>query len=327
MSRVFESPDGPPGPARIIDLYCGYMISKTLVAAVEFGLFAAAGPEPATPAELAERCGIPERSARAMADLLADAGLLLRVGAGFRTAPDAEAFLTGRGPADLRPMARYWETVSYPAWENAIEAFRTRRGVRPVLDKAQTEAYESTVALVTAETAADLARTYDFGKHRRLLDVGGGYGTFVRPILAAYQNLTATLIDLPEVASTVAGQAIPRLTAVGADVFESPLPPDHDVLLVANLVHLLPPDRIAELFRRLRAAAAPGATLLLVDWWRTDQAPHPSARFGAGEFLIISGGDLYQVDEVAGWLAETGWRFAGLTALPPPSGVIEAAPN
>lgn len=326
MSRVFESPDGPPGPARIIELYCGYMISKTLFAAVEVDLFAAAGPAPATPAELAERCDIPERSARAMADLLADAGLLVREGPGFRTAPDAEAFLSGRGPADLRPMARYWDTVSYPAWTKAIEAFRTRQGVRPVLDQAQTEAYESTVALVTAETAADLARTYDFGRHRRLLDVGGGYGTFVRPLLTAYGDLTATLIDLPEVARAVTEQAIPRLTAIGADVFETPLPPDHDVILVANLVHLLPPDRIAELFRRLRSAAAADTTLLLVDWWRADLAPHPSARFGAGEFLIISGGDLYQVDEVAGWLAETGWRFTGLTSLPPPSGVIHAVP-
>ncbi len=326
MSRVFEAPDGPPGPARIIDLFCGYMISQTLVAAVEFGLFAAAGPEPATPAELAGRCGIPERSARAMADLLADAGLLVRDGVAFRNAPDAEAFLTGRGPVDLRPMARYWETVSYPAWGNAIEAFRTRRGVRPVLDKAQTEAYESTVALVTAETAADLARTYDFGPHRRLLDVGGGYGTFARPILTAYDHLTATLIDLPEVASEVAAQAIPRVTAIGADLFAEPLPAGHDVILVANLVHLLPPERITELFRRLRAAADPGTTLLLVDWWRTDQAPHPSARVGAGEFLIISGGDLYQVDEVTGWLAETGWRRTGLTARPPPSGVFQAEP-
>jgi len=327
MSRMFESPDGAPGPARIIDLYCGYMISQTLFAAVEVGLFAAAGPEPATPAELAERCAIPERSARAMADLMADAGLLERAGAAFRTAPDAEAFLSGRGPADLRPMARYWATVSYPAWGNAVEAFRTRRGVRPVLDKAQTEAYESTVALVTAETAADLAGAYDFGRHRRLLDVGGGYGTFVRPILAAYENLTATLIDLPEVASVVAGQNIPRLTATGADVFESPLPEGHDVILVANFVHLLPPDRITELFRRLRAVAAPDATLLLVDWWRTDRAPHPSARFGAGEFLVISGGDLYQADEVMEWLAETGWKAGGLTPLPPPSGVIEASPT
>jgi hypothetical protein len=110
-------------------------------------------------------------------------------------------------------------------------------------------------------------------------------------------------------------------------VFESPLPAGHDVILVANLVHLLTPDRITELFRRLRAAATPDATLLLVDWWRTEQVPHPSARFGAGEFLIISGGDLYQVDEVTGWLAETGWRSTGRTALPPPSGVIEAVPD
>jgi hypothetical protein len=326
MSRVFESPDDPAGPTRIIELYAGFMMSQTMFAAVEFGLFAAAGPEPATPAQLAERCTIPERSARALADLLTAAGLFERDGAGFRNAPDAEAFLSGRGPLDLRPMARYWETVSYPAWGSAIEAFRTRRGVRPELDKAQTEAYETTVALVTAETAADLVRSYDFGRHRRLLDVGGGYGTFARPILTAYERLSATLVDLPEVATAVAEQAVPRLTAVGADVFEAPLPADHDVILVANFVHLLPPERITELFRRLRAAAAPDAALLLVDWWRTEAAPHPSARFGAGEFLIIGGGDLYHVDEVTGWLAETGWSVTGLTMLPPPSSVIQAVP-
>ncbi|WP_305787055.1 methyltransferase [Symbioplanes lichenis] len=326
MARVFESPEGPPGPARIIDLYCGYMLSKTMFAAVEFGLFAAAGPDPATPAELAERCGIPERSARAMADLLAEAGLLIREGLAFRTAPDTEAFLTGRGPADLRPLARYWDTVSYAAWDNATEVFRTRQGSRPTLDKAQTEAYESAVALVTAETAGDLARAYDFGRHRRLLDVGGGYGTFSRAILAAYEKVEATLVDLPEVAATVAGQAVPRLTAVGADVFEQPLPEGHDVILVANFVHLLPPERITELFRRLRVAAAPDTTLLLVDWWRTGQLPHPSARFGAGEFLVISGGDLYQVDEVTAWLTESGWRSTDHTPLPPPSSVITAVP-
>ena len=145
-------------------------------------------------------------------------------------------------------------------------------------------------------------------------------------MLGAYGDLPVTLIDLPDVAATVAGLAIPGLTAVGADVFDAPLPEGHDVILVANLVHLLPPDRITDLFRRLRAAAAPDATLLLVDWWRIDQAPHPSARYGAGEFLIISGGDLYQVDEVTGWLSGTGWRYEGLTELPPPSSVIRAVP-
>ena len=338
--RMFDSPaepgavapsTGPPTPARIIELFAGFMVSKTLFAAIELGLFAAAGATGATAAELAGRCAIPERSARAMADLLVDAGLLVRAGDRFRNTADAEAFLAGRGPFDLRPLARYWDIVSYPTWARAAEAFRTRQGVRADLDKAQTEAYESAVALVTAETAADLAREYDFSRHRRVLDVGGGFGTFLKPILVAYEHLTATLVDLPEVAAIVTEQAATgplaaRMTAVGADIFTDPLPGGCDAILVANVVHLFSPERIVELLRRLREAAPPGARLLLVDWWRTDVAPHPSARFGAGEFLMISGGDLYQVDEVAGWLNASGWRLVGLQPLPPPSGVILAEP-
>ncbi len=115
-----EAPAGPPTPVRVIELMAGFMVSKTLFAALDAGLFAAGG---GTPAELAERCGIPERSARAMADLMADAGLLVRDGDGFRNAPDAEAFLAGHGPFDMRPLARYWDTVSYPTWA------RCHRGV------------------------------------------------------------------------------------------------------------------------------------------------------------------------------------------------------
>ena len=339
--RMFTPPDasetepateaGPPTPVRIIELAAGFMLSKTLFAAIDVGLFVAAGTGGGTPAELAERCAIPERSARAMADLLAGAGLLARDGDRFRNAPDAEAFLAGRGPFDLRPVARYWDVVSYPTWTSAAEAFRTRRGVRPDLNKAQTEAYESGVAMVTAETAADLARAYDFGRHRRVMDVGGGYGTFLRPILRANEHLAATLVDLPEVAAAVAEQAATgvlaaRLTAVGADIFTDPLPGDHDAILVANVVHLFPPERIIALLRRLRDVVTPDGRLLLVDWWRTDVAPHPSARFGAGEFLMISGGDLYRVEEIAQWLETTGWRFTELRTLPPPSGVIVAEP-
>jgi SAM-dependent methyltransferase len=203
--------------------------------------------------------------------------------------------------------------------------------VRSELNQAQTEAYESAVALVTAETAADLAREYDFSGHRRLLDAGGGFGTFLKPILGRFEHLDATLLDLPDVAAAVteeiaAGEFASRLTAVGADLFTDPIPGGHDAILVANVVHLFPPERIVELLRRLRDAITPDGRLLLVDWWRTDVAPHPSARFGAGEFLMISGGDLYQVDEVARWLGDAGWRFVGLQSLPPPSGVITAEP-
>src|ERR1700754_691946 len=116
--RMFQAqPSGttePPTPAHIIELLGGFMIAKTLFTAIDVGLFVAAGNDGATVDELADRCGIPDRSARALADLLTDEGLLIRDGERFRNALDAELFLSGRGPFDVRPLARYWETVSYP---------------------------------------------------------------------------------------------------------------------------------------------------------------------------------------------------------------------
>src|SRR5688572_4735405 len=128
---------GPPTPSRIIELFAGFLVSKTLFAALEFGFFAAVGPDGATTAELGERCQILERSGRAIADLMTDAGLLIRDGDRFHNAPDAEAFLAGRGPSDLRGLARYCDIVSYATWANAAAAIRSRQGVRAEVTEAR----------------------------------------------------------------------------------------------------------------------------------------------------------------------------------------------
>ncbi|MER7890111.1 methyltransferase [Micromonospora sp. NPDC094482] len=309
----------------------GFMTAKALFVAAEVGLFAATPPEGATASSIAERCGIPARSARALADLLVATGLLEHDGECYRNAADTEAFLAGRGPLDLRPMLTYWDIVSYSAWARASTAFRTRQGVRGDLTEAQVQAYESSVALVTAETAADLAEAYDFGPHRRVLDIGGGIGTFVKPILGAHPQLTATLLDLPEVVTVAREQLAAdafadRLDLVGADVFVDALPDGHDVLIVANFLHLFSPERNIELLTRLRNVAAPEGRLLLVDWWRDPSAPHPATRLGGGEFLMISGGDTYEAGEAAQWLDATGWRQVAHLPLAAPAGLIVAAP-
>ncbi|MBE1489476.1 methyltransferase [Plantactinospora soyae] len=325
------APAGGPTPARITEAAAGFMLSKLLFVATEVDLFAAIPPEGATPQTIAERCQLPERSASTLSYLLAAAGLLERDGDRYRNAPDTEAFLSGRGPLDLRPILRYWDTVSYASWGRAGTAFRTRQAVRGELSPEQTQAYESAVAAVTAETAADLARTYDFSRHRRLLDVGGGIGTFTRPILRDHPRLTGTLLELPEVASMVgpdisSSEFAQRLDVRGADVFTDPLPNGHDAIVVANFLHLFSPEHNIALLTRLREVAPPDGRLLLVDWWRDGPTPHPSARFAAGEFLMISGGDTYRPDEVADWLAASGWRFVSHQPLPPPAGLIVAEP-
>ncbi|MFK3984385.1 methyltransferase [Micromonospora sp. NPDC050397] len=326
------NPDQPPplNPARITGVASGFMTAKALFVAAEVGLFAALPDDGATAETIAQRCQLPVRSARAIADLLVATGLVEHDGERYRNAPDTEAFLAGRGPLDMRAMLRYWDLVSYPTWTRASTAFRTRQGVRAEqLSEEQTRAYESSVALVTAETAADLAEAYDFGPHTRLLDVGGGIGTFAKPILRAYPRLTATLLDLPDVvdvarAEVAADAFADRLDLVAADVFVDPLPAGHDVVVVANFLHLFSPERNLELLARLAEVVAPGGRLLLVDWFRDPAAPHPATRLGSGEFLMISGGDTYEASDVTGWLDQTGWTPVEHLPLAAPAGLIVA---
>ncbi|WP_027345960.1 methyltransferase [Hamadaea tsunoensis] len=321
-----------PDPQRILQYANGFMAAQYVMVAAETGVFAqlgGTGPQGLGLEEIAGRCGLPTRTTRLLIDALAQLGLVERDGDRYRNAPDAEAFLTGRGPADVRPLLHYFHAVSFPGWVDALRAFRTGEGVRAPLTAAQTQAYEEGIATVTAPAARELAATVDFGQSRRVLDVGGGAGMFLTAILDRHPHLTGTLLDLPAMADLVrprlaAGPLAGRVEVVGRDMLGDPIPAGHDVVVLANVLHLLPPDRNRTLLARLRPAVEPGARLLLVDWWLDPVAPHRRTVMVAGEFLTVGGGDVYRVDEAADWLAETGWRADGLTPLSGPMGLVTA---
>ncbi|MDR7273681.1 methyltransferase [Catenuloplanes atrovinosus] len=96
--------------------------------------------------------------------------------------------------------------------------------------------------------------------------------------------------------------------------------------IVANVLHLMTPERCVRLLGRLRDVVRPGGRLLLVDWWRDPVSPHRDSVNGASEFLMFSGGDTYEVSEVAEWLTDTGWRLLEVREVLPPTGLVIAEP-
>src|SRR5262245_59251082 len=111
-----DAPSGSVTPEPILRLAAGFMAAKHLFAANELGLFEALADSPATLAGLAARTGLTRRAARISADAMVALGLLEREGETYRNAAVAAAFLAGQSPADLRPLLRFWDTLSYPAW-------------------------------------------------------------------------------------------------------------------------------------------------------------------------------------------------------------------
>lgn len=323
------TPGGGPPPDRIMLVAHGFMAAKIVFLAAEVGMFPAVAGKGATLEEIAQRCRLPVRTTRMLADALVMFRLMEYADGRYRNAADAEEFLTGRGSLDIRPVLQYFDKISYPAWLDAETAVRTGQAVRRDLDPAELTAFEQGISVVTLPGAAALATEYDFRPHRRVLDVGGGFGTFLAEVLARHEHLTWTLVDLPAVADiaraepTVAAYG-DRVEVIGADAFTDPLPTGFDAILVAHLLHLFPPERNLELLGRLRGVATEDGRLLLVDWWFDPVRPHPNTIFGAWEFLLIGGGDAYRPDEVEQWLSDTGWRIVEHRPLIAPMSLLVA---
>jgi SAM-dependent methyltransferase len=320
-------------PEPIAAIAIGFMAAKHLFIANEVGLFEQLATGPRTLDDLATQTGVPRRTLRIVADAMVALGLVERHDGHYQNGPAAATFLSGATPADLRPVLRFFNHISYRAWIELKAAVRSGQAQTKHGHFAEEEQriFSEGVEAFTAGTAQALATTYDFGPHRRVLDLGGGTGCFLRAVLRRHGALQATLFELPTVAPLarrrLAEDPVTRQVEVAAgDFFLDPLPDSHDAIIVANVVHLFSPEHNCALLRHLRNHAPGGARLLLVDFWTNPAHTEPLlAALRAGEFLVIAGeGDVYSEEEVRGWLEQTGWRFVERTPLAGPGGLIVA---
>jgi hypothetical protein len=284
-------PATEPSPATIMELASGFMAAKHLFAANELGLFEALADAPATLDALAARTGLTRRAARISADAMVALGLLEVRDGTYRNGTAAERFLAGPGPDDLRPFLRFWDKISYPAWTRLAEALASGPPQEIFeLDDELQQVASAGIEAILAGPAAALPQVFGFGSHRRLLDIGGGTGSWSIAIAQRHQHVTGAVLELPTAVELARG----RVAAAGLG--------------------------------RVRRAAQPGSVLLLADFWTNPAHTEPlQAALMAGEFAAhIRTGDVYSVEEVRGWLDQTGWRFTGHRPLAGPQSLIVA---
>ena len=188
-------------PDSIFQVASGFMASKHLFVANEVGLFEGLAEGPKTLDELSARTGIPQRTIRILADAMVALGFVERQDDRYRNGPVAATFLSGRTPADLRPFLRWWNHMSYPAWMQLEASIRMGEAVVGHWSEELSRIFSEGVEALTAETAEALATTYDFGRHARVLDLGGGTGSFLLAVLRHHDGLKATLFESPTVAA------------------------------------------------------------------------------------------------------------------------------
>jgi demethylspheroidene O-methyltransferase len=272
---------------QLFDIGAGFVYSQTLFACVKLKLFAILAEGPLPVQEIARRSGLrPEAVERLSAAAIA-LQLLQRRGTGadglpliglgvlgasilgnpgyidivrhhemfYRDLADPVALL--KGDAQPTELSRFWPYATDPA-------------TRDSLDTGDVSAYTNLMAASQGFVSGDILAAYDFSKHRTMMDVGGGDGTFLRAVGARHPGLALQLFDLPPVAATgeerfaLAGMA-GRARCFGGDFQKDPLPGGADLISLVRVAHDHDDHVVATLFARAYAALPPGGTLMVAE--------------------------------------------------------------
>jgi SAM-dependent methyltransferase len=154
--------------------------------------------------------------------------------------------------------------------------------------------------------AAQIAERFDWSRFSQILDVGGGDGAVLIPILHAHPGLRGQILELPPTATAATGKFAAagledRAGAISGSFFD-PIPTGADAYLLCDILHNWDDDHVRKILTECRRAAAPNGTVLVIE---------PVRGYGADTgidlfMLMCFAGRERTVDELAGLAAGSG---------------------
>ena len=186
-----------PDPDDVLELFLGFWISRTVMAAVELGVFDVLDGEQAgeglTLAEAEAALGLQRRPARALLDTCVATGLLSKDDRGrYLNTLLAARYLNSRSIQTLRNYVLD-ERWCWPAWGRLEDALRANAQLLPE-DEEGYHAFPEDFFLDflhghSGVMGERLAAAVDLREATRLMDVGGGSGAVSIALCKAFPRL------------------------------------------------------------------------------------------------------------------------------------------
>lgn len=312
----------PATPARIVDIAIGFMGAKQLFAASRIGLFGALADGAKTVDELAEATERAPQQVRILADSMAANGLLVRSERRYSLASDAAAYLAGAGAIDLSPFLAFLNDISYRQWLQYDRTVDTNAAGTLDLDDAGWGDFLAGVMTYNDVHGEQLAANFDFRPYRSALDMGGLSPAFAIGAMQQNPELSTRFVFAPDFTAAVreavdsAGLS-ERASVEDGDTATVKPGGEHDLVMVNHVLHRFSREENLGILANARAAAAPGATLMVLDFYLDDsEAQRKIDALHAGEYYNIDGTVVYPVSDVHEWLVSTGWSPQDTLDLP-----------
>lgn len=177
----------PLVPDRLLQLGFGFWGSKTLLSAVELGLFTELAKGARDAASLAKRLKLHPRSARDFFDALVALGLLKRTGARYANTAETALFLDRAKPTYVGGILEMANARLYRFWGSLTEALQTGKPQNEVrtgedffgtlyADPRRLEGFLKAMTGLSQGTARSMAAKFPWERYHSFADIGCAQG-------------------------------------------------------------------------------------------------------------------------------------------------------
>jgi hypothetical protein len=250
-------PHVAPGSApltadRILQTGLGFWAAKTVLSAVELGLFTELARGPLDAETIRQRLGLHERSSHDFLDALVALRFLERRDGAYTNTPETDWFLDRNKPTYVGGLLEMCNARLYAYWGSLTEGLRSGQPQNEVKaggdlfgslygSPGKLEVFLKGMTGLSLGVGRSLAEKFPWTKYATVADVGAAQGAVPVRLALAHPHLEAIGYDLPVVkpifekyaeANGVAG----RVRFQSGDFFKDPLPAV-DVIIMGHILH------------------------------------------------------------------------------------------
>lgn len=326
-------------PDRIMQLGFGFWGSKTLLSAVELGLFTELAKGPLDAEALTKRLNLHPRSARDFFDALVALGMLKRTGRRYANTPETAMFLDRAKPSYMGGMLEMSNARLYRFWGSLTEALRTGKPQNEAktgedffgalyADPQRLEGFLKAMTGLSLGTARAIAKKFPWKRYRSFVDIGCAQGGVAVEIALAHKHLTGGGMDLPVVrpvfeAYVRAKGLAQRLRFQSGDFFKDPLP-KADVLIMGHILHDWNLDEKLMLLRKAYEALPAGGAIIVHEAIIDDERKRNAFGLLMSLNMLIEthGGFDFTGADCKQWMKEAGFKRASVEKLAGPDAMV-----
>jgi demethylspheroidene O-methyltransferase len=288
----------------LFDICAGFVYAQVLYACVQLELFAILAEGPQTSAVLARRMGLTVDAADRLLAAATALKLAARRGQAFGLGSLGAAMVGNPGLAamvqhhavlyaDLQDPVALLRGEGAPAGLSAYWAY-AKSGLPSKLSGEQVAPYTALMAASQPMIAEEVLQAYRLDRHKKLLDVGGGDGTFASMAAERTPGLAVGVFDLPPVAERARLRFAKlglsgRANAVGGNFLTDSLPEGADVASLVRVIHDHGDDAALTILHRVYSMLPAGGTLLLAEPMAGTAGAEPVGDAYFGFYLLAMG--------------------------------------